>query len=193
MPADPPVPAPASTGAPRPRDAHRALLEKWRKTMDLVGPGPVDPHFDDAEAAVGWLGATGAWADLGSGAGFPGIMLAETSPGASVTLVERRQKRCAFLEAVVAAAKLPNVTVACADTAALPVAHYDGIVSRAYKAPDEMLDEGRRLLKPSGLLVLLLAREEAPVAPDFELFHVERYTVEGRPRAAVALRFRPGG
>ncbi|MDP2308322.1 MAG: class I SAM-dependent methyltransferase [Pseudomonadota bacterium] len=188
LPADPSTPSPRD--AQRPRDVHRALLEKWRKTMDLVGPGPVDPHFDDAEAAVGWLAASGAWADLGSGAGFPGIMLAETSPGATVTLVERRQKRCAFLEAVVAAAKLPNATVVCTDAAELPRAHYDGIVSRAYKAPIDMLEEGRRLLRPAGLLVLLLAREEPPVAPDFELFHVERYAVEGRPRAAVALRFR---
>ena len=158
--------------------------------MDLVGPGPVDPHFADAEASVGWIAATGEWADLGSGAGFPGIMLAETSPSASVTLVERRQKRCAFLETVVAAAKLPNARVVCADTSTLPVSHYDGIVSRAYRPPEEMLGEGRRLLKPGGLLVLLLAREEAPQAPDFEVFHVERYAVEGRPRAAVALRFR---
>lgn len=186
MPADPP----RRSDAQRPRDAHRALLEKWRKIMDLVGPGPLDPHFDDAEAAVGWLKASGAWADLGSGAGFPGIMLAETSPHAMVTLVERRQKRCAFLEAVVAAAHLPNIEVVCADAATLPHAHYDGIVSRAYRPPAEMLGEGRRLLKNDGLLVLLLAKEEAPVAPDFDLFHVERYTVEGRSRAAVALRYR---
>ncbi len=158
--------------------------------MDLVGPGPLEPHFEDAEAAVGWIGATGEWVDLGSGAGFPGIMLAETSPDARVTLVERRQKRCAFLEAVIGAAKLTNASVLCTDSATLPVAHYDGIVSRAYRPPEEMLGDGRRLLRPGGLLVLLLARDAPPTAPDFEVFHVERYTVEGRPRTAVALRYR---
>ncbi|MFN7144054.1 MAG: 16S rRNA (guanine(527)-N(7))-methyltransferase RsmG [Myxococcota bacterium] len=172
----------------RPRDVHRTLLEKWRKTMDLVGPGPVEPHFVDAEHAVGWLDAEGEWADLGSGAGFPGVLLAETSPRARVALVERRQKRCAFLETVVAQARLANARVVCADSATLPAGAFDGIVSRAYRPPDEMLEEGRRLLRVGGLLVLLLAQQEAPTAPDFEVFHVERYAVDGRPRAAVALR-----
>ncbi len=154
----------------------------------MAGPGPVGPHFADAEAAVGSLAAEGAWADLGSGAGFPGLMLAETSPKARVTLVERRQKRRAFLEAVAAAAKLGNVTVACADSATLPAGAFDGIVSRASRPPEGMIEDVRRLFKVGGLLVLLLAQQAIPEAPDFEVFHVERYAVEGRPRAAVALR-----
>src|SRR6188508_238668 len=44
---------------------HRALLEKWRNAMDLVGPGPLDVHFEDSRAGVEGLGATGRWADLG--------------------------------------------------------------------------------------------------------------------------------
>lgn len=169
-------------------DVHRALLEKWRGAMDLVGPGPVQPHFDDAVAAVGWLDARGEWADLGSGAGFPGIALAALHPGANVWLVERREKRCAFLDTVIAAAKLPNAKVFHGNAATLPAARFDGIVSRAYKPPPEMIEEGRRLLKPGGLLVLLLAKEAAPRAPDFEVFHVEHYRVDGKERSAVALR-----
>ena len=61
--------------------------------MDLVGPGPLEPHFQDAAGAVAGLEAVGRWVDLGSGAGFPGIALAARHPGAEVWLVESRRKR----------------------------------------------------------------------------------------------------
>jgi 16S rRNA (guanine527-N7)-methyltransferase len=168
--------------------AHRALLEKWRGAMDLVGPGPLDPHFEDAVHAVSGLDFRGKWADLGSGAGFPGIALAALHPDADVLLVERRQKRAVFLEEVVAAAKLANAHVVAGDAATLPAGGFDGVISRAYRPPEEMIEEGRRLLRGGGLLVVLLAGQKPPKAPDFPVFHVERYTVEGKARAAVALR-----
>ena len=34
-----------------PEENHRQVLEKWRNAMDLVGPGPLDPHFEDAAQA----------------------------------------------------------------------------------------------------------------------------------------------
>lgn len=166
---------------------HRALLEKWRKAMDLVGPGPVDPHFEDADRAVEGLDAAGDWADLGSGAGFPGIALAARWPDARVLLVERREKRAAFLEQVVAGGGLSNARVRCGDTAALPASSFDGVISRAYKAPAELLDEAARLLRPGGRLVLLLAREEAPEDPRYRRTLERRYTIEGKGRSVVAL------
>jgi 16S rRNA G527 N7-methylase RsmG len=182
---------------------HRTLLEKWRKAMDLVGPGPLDPHFDDAREAVAWLpraampvgapadgapGLSGRWADLGSGAGFPGVALAALHPGAEVWLVERRQKRAAFLEQVVVTGRLRNARVVEGDTAQLPDAGFVGLVSRAYKPPEELLPEAERLLAHGGLLVLLLAREAAPVRAGWTLAGEHAYTIEGKPRRAVALR-----
>ena len=179
-------------------DAHRTLLEKWRKAMDLVGPGPLDPHFDDAREAVGWLprvsvppGAplSGRWADLGSGAGFPGVALAALHPAAEVWLVERRQKRAAFLEQVVVAGRLRNARVVEGDTAALPAAGFAGLVSRAYKPPEELLPEAERLLAQGGVLVLMLAREAAPSRAGWTLAGEHAYAIEGKPRRAVALRW----
>ena len=51
-------------------------------------------------------GGTVAWADLGSGAGLPGIPLAVARPAVEVTLIESVGKKCVFLEAAVAAAGL---------------------------------------------------------------------------------------
>lgn len=156
--------------------------------MDLVGPGPLDPHYEDAEKAVAKLPVSGRWVDLGSGAGFPGVVLAARFPQATIELVERRQKRATFLENAVAEAGLKNAEVRCMDSESLQPAAYDGVISRAYKPPAELLPEGERLLRPGGYLVLLLAQEEPPSHPGFQLFHVERYTVEGKPRRVVVLQ-----
>lgn len=169
-------------------ETHRRLLERWRTAMDLVGPGPVQPHYDDCLQAVRDLPVTGAWVDLGSGAGFPGFVLAACFPEATVHLVERRQKRATFLETAVAEAKLRNARVLCDDTAAQPAGAFDGVISRAYKPPPDLLPEAHRLLKPGGLLVLMLAADPAPPSPGFELFHVKHYEVDGRPRQAVTLK-----
>ena len=66
---------------------HLELLEKWRAAMNLIVPGPAEHHFMDARGAVAALDARGRWADLGSGAGFPGIALAIHNPEAQVLLV----------------------------------------------------------------------------------------------------------
>lgn len=170
---------------PDPVAVHRELLESWRKAMDLVGPGPVDEHFADAEGAVRGLDARGTWLDLGSGAGFPGIMLAARWPEAHVTLVERRQKRAAFLDEVVARAGLANARVHAGDTDDLPRGVWHGVVSRAYKPPPAYLADAIELLGPGGVAVLLTAGEAPAPPPGLELFHVERYVVEGKSRASV--------
>lgn len=156
--------------------------------MDLVGPGPVDEHFIDAEAAVSGLDAAGPWLDLGSGAGFPGIALAAHYPEARVTMVERRQKRCAFLAEVIARAGLQHVTLHEGDTAALPRGAWQGVISRAYKPPAEFLAEAAALLEPGGRAVVLTAGEAPTAGPEFELEAVVRYTVLGKPRASVRFR-----
>ena len=159
--------------------------------MNLVGPGDVGMHYRDAELALGWLEPTGLWADLGSGAGFPGIVLSALFPRITVHLVESRRKRCTFLEHVLLAAGTPRdqAEVRCMRVEDLPGQAYDGIVARAFAPPPAVLDHARRLLVPGGIVVLFL-QEGPPLGetPGFEAFHVEHYAVEGKSRRAVALR-----
>lgn len=168
--------------------AHLALLERWRKSMNLIGPGPAEPHFEDAARAVQWLSAEGRWVDLGSGAGFPGIALAARFPMIHVTLVEPRARRVAFLEQVVSQAGLKNAEVRRCRSEVLDDTSFDGVVSRAYKPPEAYLADAERLLKPGGVALLMLARQEPPSVEGLELFHVERYGLDGRARAAVGYR-----
>ena len=145
-------------------EIHRDLLEKWRKAMDLVGPGPIDGHFKDALMAVKNLKPTGHWADLGSGAGFPGIALAAYWPNIQVTLIESRHKRSVFLRQVADKAALKNVNIIQGRTEDIP-GPYDGVISRAYKPPLEYLKDARRLLVPNGHAVLMLGSEASPTLP----------------------------
>ncbi len=168
--------------------AHKTLLSRWRKAMDLVGPGPLEPHFEDAARAVDWLDARGGWVDLGSGAGFPGVALASRHPEARVTLVESRQRRAVFLEQVVAESGLSRLEVFHGRSEALEAGVWDGIISRAYRPPMDYLVEAGRLLRPGGIAVLLAARETPPEVPGLEVFHVEHYALGERPRQAVGYR-----
>ena len=159
--------------------------------MDLIGPGPAEPHFEDAIGVVSGLDATGDWADLGSGAGFPGIALAAFFAEARVVLAESRQKRASFLKRVLHTAGLENARVHHGRTEALEEGRFDGIISRAYKPPLDFLVDAARLLKPGGRAVLMLGSEaEIELPVDFERLSASCYAVGDGQRQRVVLRRR---
>ncbi len=167
-------------------ETHRALLEKWRTAMNLVGPGDTAPHFEDAAGAVNGLDVQGRWIDLGSGAGFPGIALAARHPDASVCLVESREKRVAFLRAVVQAADIGNVTIV-HDRTENVAAGFDGVISRAYRPPDLYLTDAARLLSPGGVAVLL-SGEPPPLFDGWDVCASHTYPVGTQSRVRTVLR-----
>ena len=167
-------------------ETHRALLEKWRPAMNLVGPGDTAPHFEDAAGAVDGLEVQGRWVDLGSGAGFPGIALAARHPEASVCLVESREKRVAFLRAVVQAAAIGNVTIVHGRTENVP-AGFDGVISRAYRPPDLYLGDAARLINPGGVAVLLSGASPPPF-DGWEVCSSHSYPVGAQSRVRTVLR-----
>ena len=93
---------------------HFALLQRWNRRMNLTGI--TDPaeiarrHFGESAFLHRELPALEALVDVGSGAGFPGLPVAILRPDASVTLVESRWRKAAFLRE--ASRDATNVTVA---------------------------------------------------------------------------------
>lgn len=92
----------------------RALLVDWNSRMNLVGPATLadfwSRHAWDSAQLLALAPEARTWADLGAGAGFPGVVLAALGkgrPGFEVHLVESLTKRCRFLEAVVTELDLP--------------------------------------------------------------------------------------
>jgi 16S rRNA (guanine527-N7)-methyltransferase len=72
---------------------------------------PVNEHIADSLSAVPLLGSPVSIADIGSGAGFPGLVLAAALPSAHVTLVESQRRHAAVAERLGRAAGLSNVSV----------------------------------------------------------------------------------
>jgi 16S rRNA (guanine527-N7)-methyltransferase len=88
--------------------AHLALLvvelRRWQTIKNLVGPGTLDEvwtrHVVDSLQLLALEPKRKAWLDLGSGAGFPGLVIGiagRSSPGVHVDLVESNGRKCSFL------------------------------------------------------------------------------------------------
>jgi 16S rRNA (guanine527-N7)-methyltransferase len=86
---------------------YAALLRRWQPIKNLVAPSTLDDvwrrHMADSAQALAAVPSASRWLDLGSGAGFPGLVtaiLVADRPGASVTLVESNGRKVAFLRTV---------------------------------------------------------------------------------------------
>lgn len=95
-------------------ERYRSYLEDWNQRVNLVGPGTLPAfwsrHAWDSAQILDLVPGAKVWADLGSGAGLPGIVLAilgKHRPGFHVHLVESLAKRCRFLAEVTQALALP--------------------------------------------------------------------------------------
>ncbi|MBV9818811.1 MAG: 16S rRNA (guanine(527)-N(7))-methyltransferase RsmG [Solirubrobacterales bacterium] len=128
-------------------------------------PGPIaDDHLADSLVALQLpeLARATAIADLGSGAGLPGLALAVARPHASVALVESNGRKCEFLERARLACELTNVRVvrgrAEAWTAGLGA--HDLVTARALAAPAVVAEYAAPLLRVGGALVLWRGRRD---------------------------------
>ncbi|MDE1152585.1 MAG: 16S rRNA (guanine(527)-N(7))-methyltransferase RsmG [Micavibrio sp.] len=92
----------------------QALLAQWNEVMNLVGPATIPTYWNrhawDSAQLLTLAPDAETWADLGAGAGLPGVVLAillKDKPGAKVHLVESMAKRCKFLRVAADALELP--------------------------------------------------------------------------------------
>jgi len=111
----------AELGVPLPPEAlpqfrtYLQELQTWNARVNLTGlksePDLVIKGFLDSLAVLPFLNDVDSLIDLGSGAGFPGLVLKLARPELVITLVESRGKKAAFLEYLVALWSLPGVQV----------------------------------------------------------------------------------
>ncbi len=136
-------------------DHYLDLLAAWNDRVDLVAPADRQVwhtrHLLDSYALARLLPPHGSLIDIGSGAGFPGLVIAIAHDAMRVTLVEPRGKRVAFLRTVVRELNLANVTVLCErveDVLAQPSfqAKFDHVTSRATFQYQQWLEKGAGLM-----------------------------------------------
>ena len=128
-----------------------------------------DRHVADSLVALELPEVRGAAriADLGAGAGWPGLALAAALPRARVALIESVIRKCRYLERAVDAARLSNVEVvhARAEDWRAGLAGHDLVVARALAALPVLCEYAAPLLAPGGALVAWKgAANEAEVA-----------------------------
>jgi 16S rRNA (guanine527-N7)-methyltransferase len=117
----------------------------------------VDRHVADSLVALELPAVRGARrvADLGSGAGWPGLALAVSLPSARVALVESAARHCRYLSKAVAAARLDNVEIVHARAEAWPagIGAHDLVTARALAALPVLCEYAAPLLVKGGALV----------------------------------------
>jgi 16S rRNA (guanine527-N7)-methyltransferase len=137
---------------------YRKLLLRWNGTINLISrntEADIDArHFADCLQLMPYLpeGAREG-IDLGSGAGFPGLVLA-IAGGVQFVLVEADRRKAAFLREVIAATGAP-ASVRAERIEDLDLAPADVITARALAPLDVLLSHTYRLLKPAGIALFL--------------------------------------
>ena len=149
---------------------YAALLLRWNERVNLLarGVGPdeiVERHLLDSLALLRLVRPTGHLLDVGSGAGLPGVPLRLAAPGASVTLLEPRAKRAAFLRTAARELSLPDLAVREGRLEGLaPDERFELLVSRATFAPSEWVGRAAPLRAAGGRVVVMLAdADPAPI------------------------------
>lgn len=135
---------------------YKEHLFKWNKIHNLTGARDektIDEFIYDAAFPISFLPKCKKLLDIGTGAGFPGMILAMGLPEVKVTLVEPLAKRASFLQFIKADLNLENVTVVKKRVEEMDNEIFDIVTSRAVTDTDMLLklsenfrDENSKLL-----------------------------------------------
>jgi 16S rRNA (guanine527-N7)-methyltransferase len=148
-------------------EIYEALLLKWQKIKNLVAPSTLDQiwsrHFADSAQLVALAPEARKWVDLGSGGGFPGLVVAIQligQPGAEVHLVESDNRKCAFLREVARAVEAPAIVhhmrvEACYDE----VGKVDIVTARALAPLQILLDLSTPFIKNGAKCLFLKGQD----------------------------------
>ncbi len=164
------------------------LLRFWNRKVALVSqqdlPAILVKHVADSLVAAAHCAPARRVADLGSGAGFPGLVIALVHPGTQVTLIEARGRKVSFLEEAVRTTPVPNARILHAriETVAEDPSHanaYDLITSRALADIDRVIPLARPLATPDGRILCMRAATPPTRADSEEIAYA---LPDGTPR-----------
>jgi len=133
------------------------LIEKWNKTYNLTAirhrEDMLRLHILDSLVLVPFVAGSKV-ADIGTGAGLPGIPLAILLPNQQFTLVDSNSKKTRFVQQAILELKLQNVEVKHSRVEELGQAGvYDVVMSRAFASLSDIMQLTQYLLQAEGVLV----------------------------------------
>ncbi len=165
---------------------YHALLLKWNRSINLVSRKTLQEtwtrHFvDSAQIYSVASGENRKWVDLGSGGGFPGLVVAimahELSPDLEVTCIESDQRKAAFLNTVIRETGI-RASVLTSRIEEAPPQNADIVSARALASLRVLLEFSERHLKPGGEAVFLKGaayQKEATEALEMFTFKQDTY------------------
>lgn len=168
------------------------LLLQWNKTYNLTAirsPDEVVTHhlLDCLAIASPLRSMTSAMPqphilDVGSGAGLPGAILAIACPGFQVTCIDAVQKKTLFLQHVIGALALTNLSARHGRIEGV-TEPFDVVTARAFSTLAQFTALSRRALAANGIWCAMKGKvpkdEIAAVGADVHVFHVEQLVVPG--------------
>ncbi len=145
------------------------LLELWGRKMPLTSvrgeEETVRFHFGESIFALSLMRErqNGRLADVGSGAGFPGLALKLAAPDLSVVLIESNKKKSAFLHEVIRDLSMNGAEVVSTafEPARIEQESLSFVTCRALGRHQAILEWGKKKLKPGGSVLLWLGREDS--------------------------------
>lgn len=186
------------------RDALQAYLEmliRWNKaynltavrdpfemvTLHLLDSAVISPHLQGEN-----------FADLGTGAGLPGIPLAVLNPDKRFTLVDSNGKKTRFVQQAALELGLKNINVVRSRIEDYrPDAPFDGILSRAFASLSDMLNGARHCIGPGSNILAMKGRypeaELAELPAGFELKCAIPLSVPGLDSERHLIHIEPAG
>jgi 16S rRNA (guanine527-N7)-methyltransferase len=164
------------------------LLLRWNASFNLVAKGDEDRlvhrHVIDSLTASSWLEGERV-ADLGTGAGLPGIPLAIINPTRHFALLDRSERRLRFVRQAIIELGLDNVTLTKTDIARYrPSTLFDTVVSRAVGEPTKLWRVAQPMLDAAGRAVFFCGPEAtAPSDVDgVKQIQIDEVTLPGLER-----------
>jgi 16S rRNA (guanine527-N7)-methyltransferase len=119
------------------------LLQQWGKIHNLTGRlslEDINENILDSVYPLNFIDSYESFADIGTGAGYPGLLLAIANRDMKAYLIEPRIKRVAFLNFVKASLKLENLTIICDRVEKVSDLKVDLVTSRAVTNTSLLLD-----------------------------------------------------
>jgi 16S rRNA (guanine(527)-N(7))-methyltransferase RsmG len=179
---------------------HYSELRRWNRRVSLMGPIArdvvVERHYGESLEGLRFLKAKdGVLVDLGSGAGFPGFVLAVARPELRVTLVEAKERKWSFLESVRRKTGLScdclNARVDATPVEGLPL-EIDWITARAVGFEDLGLSVLLPRLTPQGALLLWVGAQDPELPAALEVRR-EVPLAGARFKRILEIARKPGG
>jgi 16S rRNA (guanine527-N7)-methyltransferase len=154
------------------------LVEKWNRVYNLTAIRERDQmiklHFLDSLSILNHVHVKNIL-DVGSGAGFPGIVLAITKPELKVTVMDSVNKKTTFMQQVKSELALTNLDVVNSRVEDYqPITLFEAVTSRAFSNLKNMMSLTQHTLQKEGMW---LAMKSKDVKEELEEFEKNQYTL----------------